>query len=154
MITADDLNDQQMYLQEKIRLTNRVLIGVRIVEGYGLSLVGNQLNVSAGVAFDCAGRELILSEGFTIDVSGAKDGEYVCLKYREEEVKMKYDLEKMEDFESGFNTRIEEKVEVIIGPSDFYRTHEKSKYGFEACRADHAIPIAQLEQGRIISLLK
>ena len=59
-MTAGDLNDRQEYPRANGQLTNRIVLGVCVVEGPELSLKDGKLRVSAGIGFDCAGRALRL----------------------------------------------------------------------------------------------
>lgn len=152
LMTAEELNDLQAYLHANWQLTNRILLGVCVVEGLELSLKDGKMRISAGIAFDCAGRAVRLTEDVVIDAGHFKDGDYVCLQYVEEEVKVKYDLENWEEYESSFNTRIEEKVNVIIEFSDFEESHMKAGNGFKACGGEHSIPIGRIEKGQIVRL--
>jgi hypothetical protein len=62
LLTAEDLQLAQDYHAGKVRQLTRVVFGVGVVEGLGISTSGSQVTVSSGVAVDGMGRLLELSE--------------------------------------------------------------------------------------------
>ena len=81
LLTADDFDQEQSYSRTKHRRHNRLLHGVGIVSGLGVSLEphpagdGESVVVSPGVAIAPDGEELIVCERLTRDVC---HGESVC----------------------------------------------------------------------------
>jgi hypothetical protein len=59
-LSANDLAEEQKYLNEKRRLINRAVIGWGIVCGLSVSLEQNTLVVEPGLALDCYGHEILL----------------------------------------------------------------------------------------------
>ncbi|HEU5039233.1 MAG TPA: hypothetical protein VFT84_00330, partial [Gemmatimonadales bacterium] len=53
LLTADDFRDEQEYHRERSRLHNRCCHGWGIACGLDVSIDGNELAVSPGLALDC-----------------------------------------------------------------------------------------------------
>jgi len=83
LLTAADLQDEQDYFREKIRLHNRLLHGWGVVTGLKVSECAGTLTVSAGLALDCAGNELVLAEAKHIALSNVAAKQYVTIQYVE-----------------------------------------------------------------------
>jgi hypothetical protein len=81
LLTADDLDQEQSYQRTKHRRHNRLLHGVGIIRGLGVSLEPGTAGgdpivvVSPGVAIAPDGEELVLCERVTSDVC---HGESIC----------------------------------------------------------------------------
>lgn len=92
-LSANDLAEEQLYLNEKRRLINRAVIGWGIVCGLGVTLEQNTLVVEPGLALDCCGHEILVCDRQTVCVDSVKAGCSVdqrtagwwvlCLEYRE-----------------------------------------------------------------------
>jgi hypothetical protein len=65
LLSADDLTLEQEYHREMRHLQNRIL-GSGIVEGLTLSIDDDTITVSPGLALDVLGREIVLTEPFTL----------------------------------------------------------------------------------------
>lgn len=62
LLTAEDLQLAQDYHAAKLRQLTRVVLGVGVVEGLGISRAGSRVTVRPGVAVDGMGRLLELAE--------------------------------------------------------------------------------------------
>ena len=94
-LSARDLFAEQRYFNEKRWLINRSVIGWGIVCGLEVSVEGDCLTVTPGLALDCCGRELLICERETLHLQSLaeqvgiehsqKDGLrwVLCLEYRE-----------------------------------------------------------------------
>lgn len=69
LVTADDLAEEQQAGRERVWLHNRMLHGAGVVAGLDVSVEGEQLVVSPGMAIDGLGREIVLTEPSAIDGS-------------------------------------------------------------------------------------
>jgi hypothetical protein len=90
LMTVRDFETEQRYGIEKDHLLNRLIHGVGLVCGLEVSepkLVDGklQINISPGVALDCCGREIVVENNGTYEVTGspAEGTNYVYLKYKE-----------------------------------------------------------------------
>jgi hypothetical protein len=70
IVSADDLRDEQEQSRARQWLHNRLLHGNGVVSGLDVAVEGNEVQVSAGVAIDGLGREIILAERLGVDAGG------------------------------------------------------------------------------------
>ncbi len=70
LLSADDLGAEQQYARERAWLHNRMLHGAGVVSGLEVTVEGDDLVVSPGMAIDGFGREIVLTEPRRIDGSG------------------------------------------------------------------------------------
>ncbi|MBL0388111.1 hypothetical protein JJB07_15955 [Tumebacillus sp. ITR2] len=93
LLTVRDFESEQTYMNQKRWLLNRLLHGVGVVTGLQVTPAGERkITVNAGLAFDYQGREIIVEERQTLDLSTVpgfqNNGDYakilyLCLKYDE-----------------------------------------------------------------------
>ncbi|GAA2471644.1 hypothetical protein [Terrabacter carboxydivorans] len=63
LVTAEDLGSEQQASRERVWLHNRMLHGAGVVAGFEVSVEGEELVVSPGMAIDGFGREIVLTGG-------------------------------------------------------------------------------------------
>lgn len=93
LLTVRDFESEQTYMNQKRWLLNRLLHGVGVVTGLQVTPAGERkITVNAGLAFDYQGREIIVEERQTLDLSTVhgfqNNGDYakivyLCLAYEE-----------------------------------------------------------------------
>lgn len=95
LLTVDDFETEQKYMNDKRRLVNRFLHGSGVVCGMNVVRVDDRtISVEMGLALDFAGREIVVDapiirkldmiEGY--DDSAGEDGYlYLCIEYAEQE---------------------------------------------------------------------
>jgi hypothetical protein len=111
LLTADDLELEQSYHRTKHRRHNRLLHGIGIVRGLGVSLEPSSAGgdpivvVSPGVAISPDGEELVLCEPATRDVCQGVSACYVTLSLVGRPADATLD---------GEHSRIEESAEVAV----------------------------------------
>lgn len=98
LLSVDDFELEQKYINNKRRMTNRFLYGTGIVAGlYVVKIDDKTISVESGIALDSFGREIVIDtpvikklwliDGFKSCVEESeKDYVYLCLDYNEEEV--------------------------------------------------------------------
>lgn len=93
LMTVRDFESEQIYINSKRRLGNRMLGGVGIVSGLDVILVDNKtFSLEPGMALDYSGREIVVSEPYVRRLNVIKGFEenkdkgivYLCLGYKEE----------------------------------------------------------------------
>ncbi len=93
LMTVRDFESEQIYMNSKRRLGNRMLCGVGIVSGLDVILVDNKtFSLEPGMALDHTGREIVVSEPYVRRLNVIKGFEenkdkgilYLCLGYKEE----------------------------------------------------------------------
>lgn len=92
LMTVRDFENEQVYLNSKRRLGNRMLNGVGIVSGLDIIMVDSRtISLESGMAIDYAGREIVVSEPSVRRLNVIKGFEenkengdmYLCLEYKE-----------------------------------------------------------------------
>lgn len=111
LLTADDLAQEQSYHRSKHRRHNRLVHGVGIVRGLGVTLEarpgggGPKIVVSPGVAISPDGEELVVCDPVTRDVCQGVAVCYVILTLLEQP---------MGATPEGESSRIDESAEVVV----------------------------------------
>lgn len=98
MLTVDDFETEQKYMNDKRRIMNRFICGTGVICGLSVVVIDDStISVEPGVALDFSGREIVVDlpvvkklsmlDGFENYVNGqdAKKYLYLCLDYEEEE---------------------------------------------------------------------
>lgn len=85
LLTAEDLRAEQEYHSKKRHLLNRSLHGAGIVHGLETKLAGGQVNVEAGLALDCTGREIVVPARATIALPTVAADRFLVIAYEEHE---------------------------------------------------------------------
>lgn len=98
LLTEQDFNSEQRYMNDKRRTVNRFLHGVGVAAGFEVVRIDEKsISVEPGFALDGAGRELVLErplvarleqiDGFmAIAEQGDCDFAYLCMEYGEEKI--------------------------------------------------------------------
>lgn len=90
LLTVRDFEAEQRFFIEKQRLINRLIHGAGVVCGLKVEKVGTtKIKINPGVALDCCGREIVVSEEKELDITedieklqlAATEKAYVLLKY-------------------------------------------------------------------------
>lgn len=104
LLSVEDFNSEQKYMNDKRRLVNRLVHGVGVVSGLNVVAIDDQtISVESGLAFDSTGREIIVDPPVTKKLSmingyssamssGSNAYVYLCLEYSEGEKGTAYDL--------------------------------------------------------------
>ena len=95
LLTVDDFETEQKYMNDKRRLVNRFLHGSGVVCGMNVVRVDDRtISVEMGLALDFAGREIVVDapvirkldmiDGYD-DTAGEDGYLYLCIEYAEQE---------------------------------------------------------------------
>ncbi len=131
LMTVRDFQTEQIYMNSKRRLGNKMLNGVGIVSGLDVILIDNKtFSLETGMALDYMGREIVVSEPYVRRLSVIKGFEenkdkgvlYLCLAYKE-------DLKETTFSVSGTDTLggVGEKFNRISEGYELFLTAEKPK---------------------------
>jgi hypothetical protein len=94
LLTTEDFTTEQSYLMDKLRAHNRLLHGDGTVCGLAVAPTtppSGSVIVEPGVALDCCGREIVVTEPIEVDLHDLADESadphrvYLCLRYGEVE---------------------------------------------------------------------
>ncbi len=104
LLSVENFNAEQKYVNDKRRLINRLINGCGVVSGLNVVRIDEQtLSVESGLALDNTGREIVVSSPVTKKLamingfdtalgSGSAPYVYLCIEYKEEEKGQAYDL--------------------------------------------------------------
>lgn len=118
LLTAEDFEQEQRYMNDKRRLVNRWVMGMGVVAGLEIIRVDDySISLEMGMAFDASGREIMVEDPAILKLSlldgfeeaTAQEGSetlYLCIEYAETPVEpvhnISYDnLHAAEDTEYG-----------------------------------------------------
>ncbi|MDO4540788.1 MAG: hypothetical protein Q4B48_06810 [Syntrophomonadaceae bacterium] len=96
LLTVDDFETEQKYMNDKRRMINRFLMGTGVVCGMNVVRVDDTtISVEMGMALDFSGREIVIEapmikrlsmiEGFDSNFDENSNYMYLCLEYAEKE---------------------------------------------------------------------
>ena len=140
LLTEQDLNQEQTYFIEKFKRHNRSLHGSGVVFGLKVSTDKGKVKISAGMALDCEGNEIIIPSDQTLSPpSFDSKAAFVTVKYRElcEGV-----------LPSGEPSSIVESFELIFTTDNQNRGHRHLKARWLSCGKDHGLTLAKIRQGK------
>ncbi len=104
LLSVENFNAEQKYMNDKRRLINRLLHGSGVVSGLNVVRIDEQtISVESGMALDNTGREIVVASPVTKKLSmingynsalssGSNSYVYLCLEYNEGEQGQAYDL--------------------------------------------------------------
>ena len=139
LLTADDLNQEQTYFIDKFKRHNRSLHGFGIVSGLHVATESGKIKITAGVALDCEGNEIIVPSDQTIAApSSASNIEFVNVKY----VEFCEGLTPLDE-----PSTIVESFELFFTPDNQNGGHRHLRARWLTCGAAHGLTIAKLRRG-------
>ena len=139
LLTADDFNQEQTYVVEKFKRHNRSLHGFGVVSGLRVTTSKGKIKVSAGMALDCEGNEIIIPSDQTLSPP-AFDSKvaFVTVKYSEH-------------FEGVIPpdepATIVESFKLIFTMDNQNRGHRHLKARWLTCGKTHGLTLAKIRQG-------
>ena len=131
LLTGDDLNREQNYFRNKLKLHNRLLHGFGVVSGLRVCMARGQVVVEPGFALDCEGNEIAISEAQEMNPSSASAASRVAF------VNIRY-------AESRTKRTIIESFEICFGEENTNRGHRHRRARWLACGLAHPLTIAKL----------
>jgi hypothetical protein len=138
LLTAEDLSQEQTYFIEKSKRHNRNLHGFGIVTGLRVSTDAGQIKISAGMALDCEGNEIVISSNQSlVGPSLSSSVAFVSAKYAER----------------GEGTIppnepavLTEGFELFVAADNENRGHRHVRGRWLSCGQPHAITLAKLRR--------
>lgn len=140
LLTAADFQAEQDYHRQARQRHNRTLHGAGIVDGLGVVCSGARVRVAAGLALDCAGREICVPAETELTLAGVRGNTlHVYLAYAERVGEAVPTLEG-----EAAPSRVEESFALSVG--DAPSKHARRGAGWRACGGDHPLPVARLKR--------
>ena len=151
LLSVDDFELEQRYINNKRRMTNRFLYGMGVVVGlYVVRVDEKTISVESGFALDAFGREIVIDtpvikklsllEGFKNCVEDSqKDYVYLCLNYNEEEAGAVHNVtgNSMMQGEETFN-KIKETYQLYLTEREPEQTILDKSELYETCQILYA----------------
>ena len=118
LLSVENFNAEQKYLNDKRRLINRLVHGSGVVSGLNVVALDEQtLSLESGLAFDSTGREIVVANPVTKKLSmingydsamssGSNAYVYLCIEYNEGKDGQAYDM--ADDKKGAAHDRIRE----------------------------------------------
>ena len=143
-LTAADLELEQNYFRDKLRLHNRSLHGFGIVSGLEVSHRQDKLIIACGLALDCQGNEILIVDpvSHSLPDSNLGTSSYLTISYSEQATnptlvpddKLCEPALIAESFTLGFESQ---------NPNQHHR-HEQGRW--VACGQSHSLVLARLRR--------
>ena len=137
LLTAADFSLEQNYFRGKLKLHNRALHGFGIVSGLKVTIESGKVVVTAGLALDCEGNELVVGTNETLTGPPANwQTAYLNLRFVEQELN--------EGAAAGEATIIRESSALQCSQQNFNSKHRHQHGRWLACGTCHPLTIARL----------
>jgi hypothetical protein len=138
LLSAGDFALEQNYFRGKQKLHNRALHGFGIVSGLNVKLESGKVVITAGLALDCEGNDLLVQTNETLPAPPASlQTTYVNVHFVEQEIN---------DIATNEATIIRESVAVGFGAQNFNSGHRHQRGRWLACGNCHPLTIARLQR--------
>ena len=155
LLTAETLALEQEYHREKSKLHNRSLHGFGIVSGLKVTTNAGQIVIEPGLALDCEGNELVITDAQAIVAPLKSDNwtsAYVNVSYSEETTDPVPAVPN-EPLLSPDNlaeaSTITERFVIVVAQENSNRGHRHLRGRWLACAQPHALTIAKLKRSSL-----
>jgi hypothetical protein len=139
LLTAGDFALEQNYVRGKQKLHNRALHGFGIVSGLRVAVESGKVVVTAGLALDCEGNELVVGAKETLgDPPASSHTAYVNLRFVEQELN--------QDAATKEATIIREAAVLNFSEQNFNYKHRHLRGRWLSCGKCHPLTIARLRR--------
>jgi hypothetical protein len=139
LLTAGDFALEQNYFHDKQKLHNRALHGFGIVSGLRVSVESGKVVVTAGLALDCEGNELVVDSNETLNAPPVGwQTAYVNSHFVEQELK--------QDATTNEATIIRETAVLDFSEKNFNYKHRHLRGRWLSCGNCHPLTIARLRR--------
>ena len=143
LLTAADLQLEQTYFREKQRLHNRALHGFGIVSGLEVLRRRDRLLITAGLALDCEGNEIVVPETQSHPLPQLKSDTSVFLILHYRETATNLTLSPAPD-KSSEPALIEEGYSLAFENSNPIQSHRHQRGRWQSCGKPHGLVLARL----------
>ncbi|MCM3904979.1 MAG: hypothetical protein ND866_25050 [Pyrinomonadaceae bacterium] len=144
LLTAEDLELEQGYFRERLKRHNRYLHGFGVVFGLEVSKSGADVIISAGLALDCQGNEIVIPEPLELSLTSADLGSTVFLSISYHEIETDPVPAVAPGSSELENSRIEEGAVAVFEKGNANQGHRHFKGRWRACGKSHGLTIAKL----------
>jgi hypothetical protein len=138
LLTVEDLSQEQTYFVEKLKRHNRSLHGFGIVSGLKVSTDAGKIKITAGMALNCEGNEIVVCPDQSLAVpTNNLDVAFVNVKYSERYEGL---------IPPGEPAAITESFELSLGKDNENRGHRHERSRWLSCGNPHALTLGKLRR--------
>jgi hypothetical protein len=139
LLTVDDFNQEQTYVIEKFKRHNRSLHGFGVVSGLRVTTEARKIKISAGMALDCEGNEIIIPSDQTLPPPAFNSKvAFVTVKYSER-------CEGV--IPPDEPAAVVESFELLFTADNQNKGHRHLKARWLTCGKVHGLTLAKIRQG-------
>lgn len=151
LLTADDFQTQQEYHRNKLRMHNRCFHGCRVACGLEVNLRRNTVYIDPGMALDCNGNEIVLSEPVKIPLPSRKKRFFLTISYSEIEKVPVPVFSSGSDSNAAEPSRIQESFKLDWTARYPLVGHDWHNGAWVACGRSHPVAIAKfiIRRGKV-----
>jgi len=143
MLSAQDLQAEQDYHIGKRQMHNRCLHGCRVACGLGVTLRRKFVYIDPGMALDCHGNEIVVSEPVKMSLPERKRRFFLTLSYLEVETDPIPSPSADGDPHMEVCSRIRESFEMGWSARDPLFAHDWHNGAWAACGKSHPLSLAK-----------
>lgn len=143
ILSADDFQTEQEYHVNKRRMHNRCLHGCRVACGLEVELRRNTVYIQPGMALDCQGNEIVVSDPVKISLPSRKRRFFLTIAYAETPIHPVPSFELGHGPEAVEFSRIQESFELGWTARDPLAGHHWHNGAWVTCGRPHPIAIAK-----------
>lgn len=141
VLTPAALELEQTYFREKQRLHNRALHGFGIISGLEVARRRDRLLITAGLALDCEGNEIVVTEtqSHPLPQLTSATSVFLIIQYREAATDTDPD-------KSSAPALIEEGFSLAIENGNPNQNHRHQRGRWQSCGKPHGLVLARLRK--------
>ena len=152
LLTAEDLQAEQQYFLNRLRLHNRYLHGHGVVSGLKVSTSSDSsssgvVHVEPGYAIDCYGNEVVVQQVFKEPLPDKGEMIYLCVEWAEHETDL-VPVVTINDREQYVASRVEEHAMFTYETTCPCARHRRDCKKGASCGNRHGIALARLIRKR------
>jgi hypothetical protein len=144
LLTAEDLALEQEYFRERLKRHNRYLHGFGVVFGLEVSKSGGEIVISPGLAIDCQGNEIVVSEPLKQALPAPAVGSALFLNISFIEIETDHVTPLATGSSELENSKVQESAVAVFEKGSANQGHRHFKGRWRACGKSHGLTIAKL----------
>jgi len=143
ILTVEDFQTEQEYHRNKLQMHNRCFHGCKVACGLEVNLRRNSVYIEPGMALDCHGNEIVLSEPVKISLPSRKRRFFLTISYSEIEMNPVPVFSSGSDSNATKFSRIQESFKLGWTARDPLTGHDWHNGAWVTCGRSHPIALAK-----------
>ncbi len=145
LLATQDLQAEQDYHRQKLKIHNRCLHGCRVACGLEVKLRRNSVYIDPGMALDCCGNQIVVCEPVKIDLPSRKRNFYLTISYKEEKWG-RIPIAPSDRYSEGYEaSRVLETFKLGWTARNPMTGHKRHNGAWVTCGKTHPVPIAKFK---------